>query len=36
LESRNEAVIQAWRNSLDLDLLFLPASPVGTVTENPR
>jgi cobalt-zinc-cadmium efflux system outer membrane protein len=31
LQARNEAVIQAWRNSLDLDLLALPAStaPVG-------
>ena len=37
LESRHEAVIQAWRNSLDLDLLTLPASttPAGKVTVNP-
>ena len=27
LQSRNEAVIQAWRNSLDLELLNLPAAP---------
>jgi cobalt-zinc-cadmium efflux system outer membrane protein len=27
LESRNQAVIQAWRNSLDLDMLNLPAAP---------
>jgi cobalt-zinc-cadmium efflux system outer membrane protein len=38
LESRHEAVIQAWRNSLDLDLLNLPASttPAGKVTVNPK
>ena len=36
LESRHEAVIQAWRNSLDLDLLTLPAAPVGKVTVNPK
>jgi outer membrane protein, heavy metal efflux system len=37
LESRHEAVIQAWRNSLDLDLLTLPASttPAGKVIVNP-
>ena len=38
LQSRNEAVIQAWRNSLDLELLHLPAaqnSP-GKVIENPK
>jgi outer membrane protein, heavy metal efflux system len=27
LQARNEAVLQAWRNSLDLDLLNLPALP---------
>jgi cobalt-zinc-cadmium efflux system outer membrane protein len=36
LEGRHEAVIQAWRNSLDLDLLTLPAAPVGKVTVNPK
>jgi outer membrane protein, heavy metal efflux system len=38
LESRNEAVIQAWRNSLDLDLLNLSASPnsPGKVIVNPK
>ena len=38
LQSRNEAVIQAWRNSLDLELLHLPAaqnSP-GKVIENQK
>jgi outer membrane protein, heavy metal efflux system len=27
LQARNEAVIQAWRNSLDLELLNLPSAP---------
>jgi cobalt-zinc-cadmium efflux system outer membrane protein len=38
LESRHEAVIQAWRNSLDLDLLTLPAStiPAGKAAVNPK
>ena len=38
LESRHEAVIQAWRNSLDLDLLTLPASksPSGKVIVDPK
>jgi outer membrane protein, heavy metal efflux system len=29
LQTRNEAVLQAWRNSLDLDLLNLPALSTG-------
>ncbi len=38
LQARNEAVIQAWRNSLDLDLLTLSAStnPTGKVLVNPK
>lgn len=38
LETRNESVIQAWRNSLDLDLLNLPASsqPAGKIIVNPK
>jgi cobalt-zinc-cadmium efflux system outer membrane protein len=38
LQARNEAVIQAWRNSLDLELLMLPAStdPTGRVLVNPK
>jgi len=38
LQTRNEALIQAWRNSLDFDLLKLPAaqhSP-GKVIVNPK
>ena len=38
LEARNEAVIQAWKNSLDLELLELPAKaePNGKITVNPK
>ena len=38
LQARNEAVIQAWRNSLDLDLLNLrfALSPSGEVIVNPK
>lgn len=37
LEARNQAVSQAWRNSLDLDLLTLPAKqPAGKITVNPK
>jgi outer membrane protein, heavy metal efflux system len=38
LRSRNEAVIQAWRNSLDLDMLNLPSAPnsPGKVIANPK
>jgi outer membrane protein, heavy metal efflux system len=38
LESRNQAVIQAWRNSLDLDMLNLPAAPnwLGKVIVSPN
>jgi outer membrane protein, heavy metal efflux system len=37
-EARNEALIQEWRNSLDLDLLTLPASksPPGKVIVDPQ
>jgi len=38
LEARNEALTQAWRNSLDLELLNLPAStkPDGKIIVNPK
>ena len=37
VQTRNEAVIQAWRNSLDLDLLTLPASkPPTKVIVDPK
>jgi cobalt-zinc-cadmium efflux system outer membrane protein len=38
LEARNEAFIQTWRNSLDLDLLNLPAAQDlrGKVIVNPK
>lgn len=38
LQARNEALIQAWRNSLDLDLLKLPIAPNsrGEVITNPK
>lgn len=37
LASRHEAIVQAWRNHLDLDLLTLPAtkSPEGKITVQP-
>ena len=37
LESRNETVLQVWRNRLDLELLQLPAPHrMGTITVNPK
>lgn len=37
LEARNEALIQAWRNGLDLELLYLPAAkPEGEIIVNPK
>lgn len=37
LEARNQAISQAWRNSLDLELLSLPAKqPTGKITVNPK
>ena len=38
LEARNEALTQAWRNALDLELLNLPASgqPAGRIIVNPK
>lgn len=38
LEARNEAIAQAWRNSLDLELLNLPATgqPTGKITVDPK
>ena len=38
LEARNNAVIQAWRNGLDLEFLNLPAStkPGGKIIVNPK
>ncbi|PTX97103.1 hypothetical protein DB345_07980 [Spartobacteria bacterium LR76] len=38
LQSRNASIIQAWRNTLDLDLLDLPSDepPEGKVIVNPR
>ncbi len=38
LEARNQAVIQAWRNSLDLELLNVPASgkASGKIIVNPK
>jgi hypothetical protein len=37
VQTRNEAVIQAWRNSLDLDLLTLPApKPPAKVIVDPK
>jgi hypothetical protein len=35
MESRHEAVIQAWRNSLDRDLLPASTTPAGKVIVNP-
>lgn len=37
LETRNETVLQLWRNRLDLELLNLPApTRTGTITVNPK
>ncbi len=36
LEARNDAVAQAWRNTLDLELLNLPGQPTGKITVNPK
>ncbi|MDX2081262.1 MAG: hypothetical protein SFU53_10800 [Terrimicrobiaceae bacterium] len=38
LEARNEVITQTWRNSLDLDLLTLPANgqPSGKITVDPK
>jgi len=37
LEIRNEAILQLWRNRLDLELLLLPApTRTGTITVNPK
>lgn len=36
LEARNEAVAQAWRNSLDLELLTLPSQTTGKIVVDPK
>lgn len=38
LEARNDAILQLWRNTLDLELLTLPASgqPTGKITVDPK
>jgi cobalt-zinc-cadmium efflux system outer membrane protein len=36
VRARNEAVIQAWRNHLDQQLLALPAGPSGKITVTPK